>query len=101
MRGVLARAADVNVVDRPGRHGQDDHHGRAGRGMAGQRRQVLGLALSQTAANELAAATGARGENIAKLLWETRRIDPEHLPRSRRQMGDPTAGRWSSWTRPA
>jgi hypothetical protein len=41
---------------------------------------VLGLALSQTAANELAAATGARAENIAKLLWETRRIDPRAFP---------------------
>ena len=43
--------------------------------------EVLGLALSQTAANELAAATGARGENVAKLLWETRRIDPRAFPR--------------------
>ena len=42
--------------------------------------EVLGLALSQTAANELAVATGARGENVAKLLWETRRIDPRAFP---------------------
>ena len=80
VRGVLGSTGDVNVIVGPAGTGKTTTMAVLSHAWQANGGSVLGLALSQTAANELAAATGGRAENIAKLLYETRRIDPEVFP---------------------
>jgi conjugative relaxase-like TrwC/TraI family protein len=80
VRGVLGSTGAVNVIVGPAGTGKTTTMRVVSNGWQANGGRVLGLALSQTAANELAAATGGRAENIAKLLYETRRIDPEVFP---------------------
>ena len=80
VRGVLSSAGDVNVVVGPAGTGKTTTMAVLVDAWKAEGGDVLGLALSQTAANELAAATGAPAENIAKLLYETGRRDPDRFP---------------------
>ncbi|MGH9122801.1 MAG: ATP-dependent DNA helicase [Acidimicrobiales bacterium] len=85
VRGVLTSRADVNVVVGPAGTGKTSTMAVLVAAWKAEGREVLGLSISQTAANELSAATGAPAENIAKLLHETARRDrdwfPEHAER--------------------
>jgi hypothetical protein len=80
VRGVAGSAADVNVIVGPAGTGKTSAMAVLAAAWQANEGAVLGLALSQTAANELAAVTGGRAENIAKLLYETRRMEPEVFP---------------------
>ena len=80
VRAVAGSGADVNVIVGPAGTGKTSTMAVLAAAWQANGGSVLGLALSQTAANHLAAVTGGRAENIAKLLYETRRIDPEVFP---------------------
>ena len=80
VRSVLGSTGAVNVIVGPAGTGKTTTMRVVSNAWQANGGSVLGLALSQTAANELAAATGGRAENIAKLLYETRRIDAEVFP---------------------
>lgn len=86
VRGVLGSRADVTVIVGPAGTGKTATMRTVVEAWQANGGSVLGLALSQTAANELARATGARAENIAKLLYENRRVDAKAFPGH--------AGRW-------
>ncbi len=80
VRAVAGSSADVNVIVGPAGTGKTSTMAVLAAAWQATGGAVLGLALSQSAANELAAVTGGRAENIAKLLYETRRIDLEAFP---------------------
>ena len=81
VRGVLSSAGDVNVIVGPAGTGKTATMRVLTKAWQANGGSVIGLALSQTAASELAAATGGRAENIAKLLYETGRRKPDRYPR--------------------
>jgi conjugative relaxase-like TrwC/TraI family protein len=80
VRGVLASSGDVNVIVGPAGTGKTTTMGVVSAAWQANGGTVVGLAVTQTAANELAQATGGKAENIAKLLYETRRIDRAAFP---------------------
>lgn len=80
VRAVAGSTSDVSVIVGPAGTGKTSTMAALAAAWQAHGGAVLGLALSQTAANELAAVTGGRAENIAKLAYETRRLDPDAFP---------------------
>jgi hypothetical protein len=80
VRGVLASSGDVNVIVGPAGTGKTTTMGVVSAAWQANGGIVVGLAVTQTAANELAQATGGNAEKIAKLLYETRRINRSAFP---------------------
>lgn len=87
VRGILSSSARLDLLVGPAGAGKTSAMRAVVDAWKASGRDVIGLTLSQSAAEELSGASGSRAENTAKMLFETRRVDPLIAPEHARSWG--------------